>query len=235
MKVRIVAIALMLGAVSAAPAQVPAAEARPRRPEAGQKLRFVLERQQQGVWKAIDPATVLEQGDRVRFRATSTFSGYLYVLCHSTSGNYELLFPREDTGTGNQVKAGVEYTVPATAGYFRIAGPPGHDVLYWVISPTDLGKEPGYRPLPPPPVQPVPPSSLRPRCDDTVFKARGDCVDPEAGPRLIGQGQPLPDNLSGIKDPRLDLLFIRGQSGVTVSSPEPLRGPAIYEVRLSHR
>jgi hypothetical protein len=204
-----------------------------KKAEPGHKLRFVLERQDKGVWKTIDPATVLEQGDRVRFRATATFAGYLYVMSHNTSGSYELLFPRNDTGTGNEVKAGVEYTVPATAGYFRIAGPAGHDVLYWVISPTDLGKEPGYRPLPPPPAQPVPPSSLRPRCDDTVFKARGDCVDPEAGPR---PAQKLPENLAGMAQKNREMLFIKGQQGgVTVTSPEPLRGPAIYEVRLSHR
>ena len=50
---------------------------------------------------------------------------------HGTADTYELLFPRTDTGSDNRIEAGKEYVVPATQGWFRIAGPAGqdHDVL----------------------------------------------------------------------------------------------------------
>ena len=41
-----------------------------------------------------------------------------------TSGSYELLFPREETGADNRVVADQEYQIPATDAWFRIAGPP---------------------------------------------------------------------------------------------------------------
>jgi hypothetical protein len=97
--------------------------------ESGQKLKFTLERQEQGKWRIVDPATVLDQGDRVRFRVTSTFKGYLYVLALTTSGNYELLFPRGDTGTGNEIAANQEYVVPQTAGWFKVTDRLRHIVL----------------------------------------------------------------------------------------------------------
>ena len=66
-----------------------------------------------------------------------------------TAGTYELLFPRTDTGSDNRVEAGKEYVVPATEGWFRIGGPAGQDVMYWLVSPVELPR--GYQRLPPPP------------------------------------------------------------------------------------
>ena len=40
----------------------------------------------------------------------------------------------------NRVKSGTEYTVPATGASFRIDGPAGFDVVYWVMSPLELGQ-----------------------------------------------------------------------------------------------
>ena len=50
----------------------------------------------------------------MRFRFKSNFKGYLYVINHSTSGTSTLMFPRQDTGSMNQIEAGKEYVVPAT-------------------------------------------------------------------------------------------------------------------------
>ena len=89
------------------------------------RMEIMLERLDGGAWHTIDPGLVLAQGDRVRFRFRTNFDGYLYVTNQSTSGKYEQLFPREETGQDNHIAAGKEYQVPATATVFRIAGPAG--------------------------------------------------------------------------------------------------------------
>lgn len=198
------------------------------------KMRVTVERKDGSAWRAMDPRHVFAQGDVVRFRFSSGFRGYLYVMNQSTSGRYETLFPRADTGAQNAVEPGKEYVVPATQGWFRISGPPGQDVMYWLISPVELdGERQPYRPLPPPPAADAP-KSMRPRCDDAIFKSRGECIDTSAGPRPVGDS--LPGNLEGRADAAKsrELLFLQDKSGTTVSSAAPLTGPVIYEFRLAH-
>ena len=215
----------VLSTVSAAWAQEP------------QRIRVTVERQDSAKWIAVNPARVFESGERLRFRITTTFGGYLYVTDQGTSGGYELLFPRSDTGSDNRIEAGKDYIVPASQGVFKVSGPPGYDVIYWLVSPVDLGKQ--YRPLPPPAPGSVPPS-LRPRCDDAIFKSRGDCIDTQAGLKPVKPEDKLPENMTGVvKATPRELLFIQdnsiGKESVVVSSPAPLSGPVVYELRLAHR
>ena len=202
------------------------------------RMELMLERLEGSAWHTIDPGLVLAQGDRVRFRFRTNFDGYLYVMNQSTSGKYEQLFPREETGTENRVSAGKEYYVPATSTVFRVAGPPGYEVVYWMVTPARLtDAAPEYKPLPPPPSPRPAPSNLIPRCDDALLKARGDCIDTSAGPKLVPRGGDLPQNLRGAanqQDPR-DLMFLRQKDTAVISSPVPLSGPVIYEFRLAHR
>ena len=199
-----------------------------------QRVRLVVEREEGSGWRAMNPSTVFAANDRLRFRVTTNFSGYLYVMNYGTAGSYELLFPRTDTGGDNRVEAGKEYVVPASAGWFRVSGPPGQDLMYWLVSPVDL--ERGYQRLPPPPKDPILPLSLHPRCDDQVLKARGECIDNSAGVRPVEPGETLPPNLSGVAGatPR-ELLFLEEKGGTVLSSKQPLTGPVIYEIRLAHR
>jgi hypothetical protein len=131
--------------------------------------------------------------------------------------------------------------VPSTQGSFWITGPAGHDIVYWLVSPIELkgtdGKAPGSLPPPAPPARSgAGRAPLRPRCDDGVLRARGECVDSGAGPRKVGEESELPKNLSGVSRVNSrDLLFIREQDSSVVSSPVPLRGPVIYEFRLAHK
>src|SRR5712692_11612975 len=123
------------------------------------RMEISLERREAGAWHAVDPGLVLEQNDRIRFRFHTNFDGYLYVMNQSTSGAYTQLFPSEETGRENQIHAGKEYLVPATQTLFRIAGPAGHEIVYWMLTPVDLRTEaekPEYIPLPPPPPPPSP-------------------------------------------------------------------------------
>jgi len=206
--------------------------------QAPQRVRVAVEKRDGTTWTAVNPAHVFEPGDRLRFRVSATFAGYLYVMDQGTSGNYELLFPRSDTGSDNRIAASQDYIVPASQGVFKVSGPPGHDVIYWLVSPVDLGKQ--YRPLPPPPPPGSAPPSMRPRCDDAIFKSRGDCIDTQAGLKPVKPEDKLPENMAGVvaATPR-ELLFIQdnsvGKESVVVSSPAPLSGPVVYELRLSHR
>src|SRR6185503_2997516 len=84
------------------------------------RMEIVLERLDGADWRTIDPGLVLSQGDRVRFRFRTSFDGYLYVTNLNTSGKYEQLFPRQETGENNRITASTEYKVPATSTVFKI-------------------------------------------------------------------------------------------------------------------
>jgi hypothetical protein len=182
------------------------------------RIEISLERMEGTEWRTVDPALVLQQGDRVRFRFRANFDAYLYVTNQSTSGKYEQLFPREETGQDNRISADRVYQVPATSALFRIAGPAGHEVVYWLLSPSPLAGAPAA-----PRQKPL---TLIPRCDDSVLKARGDCLDNSAGLKLTPRGEG--------EGPR-DLLVMRTQDTAVISSPAPLTGPLIYEFHLAHR
>ncbi len=198
------------------------------------RMEMEVERRDGAHWKLVDPGLVFSNDDQIRFRFRTNFNGFLYVMNQGTSGDYTLLYPREDTGQLNRIEAGKDYLVPSsTQGSFRIAGPAGHDVVYWMIAPVDLKAGP----LPRPPQRVERPSGvLRPRCDDAIFRARGECIDSSAGPRALDQKSALPENLSRV--PKLssrELIFIRENHSSVVSSPVPLKGPVIYEFRLAHK
>jgi hypothetical protein len=200
-----------------------------------QRIKVSVERQDAAGWRAVNPATVFAAGDRLRFRVSTSFPGYLYVTDRGTSGSYDLLFPTSDTGSDNRIAASKDYTVPARQGWFRVAGPEGHDIIYWVLSPAELGRQ--YKPLPSTPsTSSVPPASLHTRCDDAIFKARGECIDTSAGVKPVQPGEKLPENLNGAAGANSrDLVFVQEQGQTVVSSPNPLSGPIIYELRLAHR
>jgi hypothetical protein len=203
--------------------------------EGRHRMEIKLERLDGTTWKTIDPGLVLEQGDRVRFRFHTDFDGYLYVMNQSTSGKYEQLFPREETGQDNRVIGGKEYQVPSTSSVFRIAGPAGFEIVYWMVTPLRLNDAPP-RPEPPSVNRPPRPITLIPRCDETVLQARGQCIDNTAGPKLVPQDAEVPQNLKGASGmtPR-DLVFLRQNETAVISSPQTLTGPVIYEFRLAHK
>lgn len=216
------------------PALLPAQET-PRR------MVIHVETRTNGDWKTVDPATIFESGAQVRFRVQVNFSGYLYVMNQGTSGDYTLLFPREDTGMQNRLDPDQEYIVPAAeGGAFRITGPPGHDIVYWMVTPLEIApprtQRPGYVPLPPPPPPGSKLNTLAPRCDDAIWRARGECVDSTAGPRKVQDHAKLPPNLKSVPDLRSrELVFIREKNAAVVSSPAGATGPVVYEFRLSHK
>jgi Domain of unknown function (DUF4384) len=185
------------------------------------RTEIVLERNEQDTWRVIDPRLVLDQGDRVRFRIRSNSSGYLYVSHRNSSGDYQILFPGAETGSENKIEPGHDYIVPANGGWFRIAGPPGQEIIYWLVSLNKLtGLEQGTKSQLQ--SQSSNPGALSPRCDASILRARGDCIDTSAG-------------MKGLSHTPRDLVFIREKDVSIVSSSVPLNGPVIYEFRLAHR
>lgn len=207
------------------------------------RMEITLERHENGQWRRVDPQTVLGHHDQIRFRYKSNFPGFLYVMNRGSSGDYVKLFPSSEAGEKNRVEANREYMVPATeTGAFRVDGPPGQDTVYWMVMPMEINgarqpdPPPAYRPLPPPPKDPEPPASMTPRCDDTIWKARGECLDRSAG--VKASTGTLPSNLSSIPGAQSrELLFLhdKNKTSSVVSSPAPLGGPVVYEFRISHK
>jgi hypothetical protein len=187
--------------------------------QGARRMEVTLERFEQGAWKVIEPGLILDKNDRVRFRFKANFSGYLYVTNQSTSEMTTLLFPRQDTGSNHRIAANREYLIPATQqGSFRVDGPEGYDIVSWLVSPVELGR-------PEPPAPPAsPPGKLIPRCDDTIFRARGACVDSAAGAQAAN------------KDEKAEgLVVIREKKSSVIASTVPLKGPIVYEFHLAHR
>ncbi len=186
------------------------------------RLQVTLERHAEGAWAAVDPGLVFESGDRVRFRVESNFDGYLYVSNQGTSGEYRSLFPTEEAGQNNRIEAGKPYVVPEGEGAFRIAGPAGHEIVYWTLTPARVG-EPD--PLPPGvPEEPAAPARLQPRCDETILRARGDCIDHSAGIRKTG------DTVRS-----RGLVFLKSDDASIIAASPKLEGPVTFEFRLAHR
>jgi hypothetical protein len=189
-----------------------------------QSMEIVLERHESGAWKTIDPGLVLGQNDLVRFRFRATFDGYLYVINSGTGGSQSLLFPADSTGRDNRVLAGKDYFVPSTNASFRVAGPAGHDVVYWIVSPVPLSGNP---------MTAAPKRSagtLVPRCDQSIFRARGLCIDSSAGPRNVPADTALP--LPNMQ--RRELVIVQDKDKARVSPSGKLTGPIVYEFRLAH-
>ena len=201
------------------------------------RMEIMLERHASNGWRTIDPGLVLAQGDQVRFRFRTNFDGYLYVTNLNSSGQYQQLFPLRETGQDNRVTANKDYQVPATSMVFTIAGPAGFETVYWLVTPAKVAEAAPNSFTPPPDLKPTPPKgTIVPRCDDSIWRARGDCIDNSAGPKLVPRGETLPDVLARADDKTSrDLFFMRQNDKSVISSPVPLAGPVIYEFRLAHR
>jgi hypothetical protein len=184
---------------------------------------IVLEKQSGDTVQTVDPGHVFDSGDSVRFRLKPSVDGFLYVLDLNTSGN------------DNSIEHGRDYVVPATEGWFKISGPAGHETLYFVLSPIALTLGQIQKKATNLPPQGTAPTSMRPRCNDGVFKARGECVDADAGPKTVAPADPLPRELNlESNGASRDLKFTNTSSGSTVISNGPLAAPVIYEFLLAH-
>lgn len=200
--------------------------------EERQWLEVTLQRRSRTGWQNIEPGLILNQGDMVRFRFKASFPGFVYVVNYGTSGTSTLLFPTVDTGQQNRVEPEKDYMVPSTAQTsFRISGPPGHDIVYWIVSPVALADEQAQSIVRP--QRDYKPPRITPRCDDSHLRARGDCVDSSAGPRAVADAGSLPASLSTLT-PR-ELVIVQNETRTRVSAAASFTRPFIYEYRLPHK
>ena len=184
------------------------------------------------VVQTVDPTHVFASGDTVRFRLKPSVDGYLYVMDLNTSGKYEVLFPRAETGNDNRIEHGREYPI----GWFEVSGPAGYEKLYFLVSPVALSLSQVQNNATNMPPQGTAPATMKPRCNDEVFKARGECVDSGAGPKALAPGEALPRDLTeAANGASRDLKFTNDGSGTTVTSGTPLGGPVVYEFLLAHK
>lgn len=209
-------------------------QAAPTTPAAASKsaVEITLERKTaNGVAQPIAADHVFEPGDILRFRIKSDYDGYLYVLDQGSSGRFSTVFPSATAGADNRVARGHSYLIPATDdGWFQVSGPAGFDVLYFLLSPG---------PITPPTTAsftaPGPASSLMPRCNDAIFRARGECTDVSAGPAPVPHDAPLPAPIAHIAgSASRDITVVKNQDSVTVGSTAGKAAPVILTFRLAH-
>jgi hypothetical protein len=189
---------------------------------------ITLERQRGTKVETMAPGHVFDKGDVIRLKVTSHYDGFLYVMDQGTSGKFATVFPGMQTGSDNRVRMAGQYLVPAD-GWFEVDGPGGFDVLYFLLSPTPLST-PSVSSF----AAPGPVSSLKPRCNDEIFRARGDCTDDSAGPAAVPRDQDLPAPLAPIAgSASRDITFINKPNG-TVGVQGESRAPMLYTFRLAH-
>ena len=220
---------VLAAAVAPSPAQT--AKPAPHAAAAREALEIALEQQIGGQAQTVAPKHVFNSGDILRIRVTSDYDGYLYVMDQGTSGHFATVFPSGTAGTENQVHRGQIYSIPSTTdGWFQVSGPPGFDVLYFLLSPEPIATPSAASFAAPGPV-----SSLKPRCNDAAFRARGDCLDILAGPAALPKDAPLPAPIAPLAGAASrDITVVTKKDGVTVVPGGSKTAPVIYTFRLAH-
>ncbi len=201
-------------------------------PSASPALEIVVEKKlPDNKVEMMTPTHVFQTGDVIRLRLVSQFDGFLYMMDQGSSGQFSTVFPSVAAGNDNRIVRGKTYLVPATQdGWFQITGPPGFDVFYFLVSPNPL-TTPATSSF----IAPGPASSLRPRCNDAIFRARGECEDVSAGPMPVPRDAPLPAPLAPIAGTASrDITIVRRNDEVTVQSDSAKTAPVIYTFRLAH-
>jgi len=189
--------------------------------------------------KAVPQNTVFRNGDILRFQITSHIAGYLYVVDKGTTGGVDTLFPGSNALAGdNRIEPEKSYLVPVSGdGWFEVSGPTGFDILYFLVSATPIELPPAAAPGGQ--NQPKPealPAGLLPRCDDAIFKARGDCIDASAGVAPLVPGAPMPRELVPLaKTASRDIILTDDGDGTVVKAAAQAKLPLIYTFRLAHR
>ena len=195
-------------------------------------LRISLEKKTaDGKVQAVASDHVFEQGDTVHFKLQSDFDGYVYVLDQGTSGKFTTVYPSAEARSDNHVRQGQLFSIPSLEdSWFEISGPAGFDVLYFLLSPNAIA-------TPPPSsfTAPVPANSLHPRCNDEIFRARGECTDMNAGPAPLARDVPLPAPLASIAGmASRDITVVKSKDMVTVGASGNKTAPVIYTFRVAH-
>jgi hypothetical protein len=201
-----------------------------------------LEQRKGAAVQSVPQSTVFRNGDILRFRLTSQIAGYLYVVDKGTTGSTSPLFPATNASSnGNHIEINRSYLVPADGdGWFEVSGPAGFDTLYFLVSASPIAL--------PPPVAPgagehvdhpqaaPPPPGLLPRCDDAIFKARGECIDSSAGVAPLAPDAAVPRELIPLaRTASRDIVLTNDGDDTDIQPAPAAKLPLIYTFRLAHR
>ena len=176
-------------------------------------------------WQQVDASTVFRAGQDIRFRIRSAAGGYVYLLDETPLGEQTWIYPEPD-GIIRRMQPRREYTVPADGSY-RVSAQPGYDILYWVVSPGRLSAVPQ---LPVRQQQRRPTGKLLPRCQQSVLRARGLCIDEQAGtarPAQSATAAELTKQIAGAADGQPK----ESGAAVLISSGNVV----VYEMWLAHK
>lgn len=203
-------------------------------------LTIRLEQRVGDVAKTVPQSTVFKAGSILRFRLTSQLAGYLYIVDKGTTGETATLFPAsENPDASNRIEPGQSMVVPANGdGWFEVSGPSGFDTIYILVSANPIAIPPAPAPgrsQGAPQGQSPPPANLLPRCDDEVFKARGECVDKSAGIAPLPPNASVPRELVPLaRSAARDIILADEGDDVTVKAAPSAKLPLIYTFRLAH-
>jgi len=192
-------------------------------------VQIVIEQQKGDEWERVDAQKVFHSGDTVRFRFRASRGGYLYVLDRSSDKTTAWLFPHAGSEE-SKVAENVEYLIPEGQGAFEVAGSPGFDVTYWILSPTPIDRTATNVPT-----SGDETSTLEPRCRTEVLRARGLCTDERAGPQPLTNSGDLP-----LQPPESDKLKSRDLKFKTEEGATEITGltnqsdVVVYEFKIAH-
>ncbi len=200
-----------------------------------------LEQRKGNSVQAVPQNTVFRNGDILRFRLASQIDGYLYVVDKGTTGSTAVLFPGTGATNTNHIEMNHSYLVPADGdGWFEVSGPAGFDTLYFLVSASAIALPAGPQAESPdsthPQSTPPPPPGLLPRCDDAIFKARGECLDGSAGVAPLASGAEVPRELVPLaRTASRDIVLANDGDDTAIQSAPTAKLPLIYTFRLAHR
>jgi hypothetical protein len=197
-----------------------------------------LEQRKGSVVAPVPQTTVFHSGDIFRFRLESRTDGYLYVVDKGTTGSTAVLFPAETGAAANHILAKRDYLVPANGdGWFEVSGPSGFDILYFLVSASSISLPPSSQPGEPKATQPQAlPPDLLPRCNDEIFKARGECLDGSAGVAPLAPDAAVPRELVPFaRTASRDIVLTDEGDDTNVQAAPSAKLPLIYTFRLAHR
>lgn len=179
---------------------------------AAERIDVAVERLADGRFNRIDPQTVLASGDRVRFRFNSSVAGWLSVYYAGSGGQADWLLP------SRLVTKDTPFLVPAEPASYTIEGPPGLDVLYWIVSPKQV------------PLESLVPSGARRQVPHTLVPRCRSGKEPEAAALAC-----LDDRAGPVRLRARELKIDSGSSGTGIQPADRNIGVIVYEFRLAHR
>jgi hypothetical protein len=144
-------------------------------------------------------------------------AGSLYVWNVDSAGQSERLL-------ASAIESNQTYSIPSGETYYTVDGPPGFDVVHWILTPNPLSEArqaaTGDR------LRKAKPDTLVPRCRDSLLRARGLCTDDRAGASAE----------SSAGDLRSRQLRIDQSGGETrIKAPAGASDPIVYLFRIAHQ